>query len=337
LVCQITGEAVVRASASSGGIRHRTSEASTHNDSPWHAGELTLQREIGVAEKLDDVGRRFLRDHLIDQHRTFFSQLPFVVLGAVDQRGDVWATLRAGYPGFLSSPDPYHLNVGLGREPTDPAENGMADGQAIALLGIELHTRRRNRLNGKIRCRDDCGFCITVGQSYGNCSRYIQLRDFEFVRESSVSAKSPVVECGELDERARRLIETADTFFVASYVDRDGGARQVDVSHKGGKPGFVQIGDDGVFTIPDFAGNRFFNTLGNFLINPKAGLVFPDFETGGLLQIAGDAEVVLHSAEIGALQGAERLWRFRPRRVVYRPAALPLRCHGQTDRPSRKS
>jgi hypothetical protein len=121
------------------------------------------------------------------------------------------------------------------------------------------------------------------------------------------------------------MIQGADTLFVASYVERENGRRQVDVSHRGGKPGFVRLEADGVLTIPDFAGNLFFNTLGNFLANPKGGLVFPDFETGDLLQLTGDVEVILESPEIAAFQGAARLWRFTPRQIVYRPGALPLR------------
>jgi hypothetical protein len=120
------------------------------------------------------------------------------------------------------------------------------------------------------------------------------------------------------------MIEAADTFFVASYVDGEDG-RQVDVSHRGGKAGFVRIGDDGRLSIPDFAGNLFFATLGNFLVNPRAGLVFADFETGDVLQLTGEASVDLDSPEIAAFQGAERLWHFTPRRILYRAGALPLR------------
>ena len=90
----------------------------------------------------------------------------------------------------------------------------------------------------------------------------------------------------------------------------------------------MRVAADGTLTIPDFAGNLFFATLGNILLNGKAGLVFADFETGDLLQMTGDAEVVLSSPEIAAFQGAERLWTFRPRRVVRRrgraAAALDL-------------
>jgi predicted pyridoxine 5'-phosphate oxidase superfamily flavin-nucleotide-binding protein len=291
---------------------------------PWHAGEVALQRSVGVAEKMAAHGR-VLRDHLIEQHRAFFPQLPFILAGAVDAEGDAWATMLAGRPGFLRAPDPSRLQITARRDPGDPADAGMNDGDAVGLLGIELHTRRRNRLNGRVRRASADGFAVSVEQSFGNCPQYIQLRDFEFVRDPGTPAPEAPQRLDALDERARALIAEADTFFVASYVDRRDAGRQVDVSHRGGRPGFVRVEEDGVLTIPDFAGNRFFNTLGNLLANPKAGLLFIDFATGDLLQLSGDAEIVLESPEIAAFQGAERLWRVRPRHIVHRPGALPLR------------
>lgn len=293
--------------------------------SPWHAGELMIQRSLGVVEHMDGPGRNFVRKYLLDQHRTFFPLLPFVVVGAVDPEGEVWATIRAGAPGFLHSPDPTTLDIHAGRDPSDPAERGLEDGDAIGLLGIDLITRRRNRLNGTVRRSVPSSFSVGVVQSFGNCPRYIQNRDFAFARDPAVLSARPVLSLDALDERARAMIAAADTFFVASYVDRGDGERQVDVSHRGGNTGFVRIGGDGVLTIPDFNGNLFFNTLGNFVLNPRAGLLFFDQVTGDLLQMAGEAEVILESEEINAFRGAERLWRFTPRRVIHRPEALPLR------------
>ena len=293
--------------------------------SPWHEGEVTMQRSIGVDGRMADIGRRVIRDHLIDQHREFYPQLPFIVLGAVDAAGDVWATLRAGQPGFLQPTDEHHLHVNLLPDAADPADGGLKDADAIGLLGIELQTRRRNRLNGMVRRQQATNFDLTVQQSYGNCPQYIQLRQFSFSRDPQSFTDRPAEVLDSLNDRARAMITAADTFFVASYVDDAVKGRQVDVSHRGGKAGFVRLGADGVLTIPDFAGNLFFNTLGNLLVNPKAGLVFADFATGDLLQVTGEAEVILDSPEIAAFQGAERLWRFTPRRVIYRPDALPLR------------
>jgi uncharacterized protein len=306
------------------------SAAEKTSGSPWHAGEVAIQRSAGVAEKLAARGN-LLRDHLIDQHRQFYPQLPFIVAGAVDSEDDAWATVLAGNPGFLQSPDPHRLSITAARDPRDPANEGMNDGDAIGLLGIELHTRRRNRLNGVVRRRSPDAFDVTVQQSFGNCPQYIQLRDLAFVRDPAAPASEAPRSLDRLDERARAMIAGADTFFVASYVDRPEGRREVDVSHRGGKPGFVRLDENGVLTIPDFSGNRFFNTLGNLAANPKAGLLFVDFEAGDLLQLSGDAEVILESAEIAAFQGAERLWRFTPRRILHRPDALPMRWSFQPD------
>ncbi|WHO79109.1 pyridoxamine 5'-phosphate oxidase family protein [Rhizobium leguminosarum] len=293
--------------------------------SPWHEGELAIQRSVGVVERMDGPGRNFVRKAMPEQHRAFFPMLPFVVLGAVDAKGDVWATVRAERPGFMASPEPEILEVGLPRDPADPADAGMEDGDAIAMLGIQLETRRRNRLNGVIRRTDAKGFDVRVGQSFGNCPQYIQPRSAAFIRDPDMPTATQPLHSGQLDDRALGIVEGADTFFVASYVDRDNGERQVDVSHRGGNAGFVRVGADSVLTIPDFAGNRFFNTLGNILVNSKAGLIFVDFETGDMLQMTGNAEVLLDSPDIATFQGAERLWRFTPEEIVLRPDALPLR------------
>ncbi|MBD0701570.1 MULTISPECIES: pyridoxamine 5'-phosphate oxidase family protein [unclassified Pseudomonas] len=301
-------------------------EAAKPQSSPWHEGELTLQRSVGAVDMMTSVGQRQLaRNWMPDQHREFYAQLPFVVLGAVDRQGDVWATLRTGKPGFMSSPDPQTLQINLKPQPSDPAQEGMGEGAAIGMLGIELHTRRRNRMNGNIRRLLDHGLEISVSQAYGNCPRYINLRQYSFVREQAGDARHLVA----TDPLARRLITAADSFYIATYVERDG-ERQVDASHRGGKPGFVRMDEDGTLTIPDFSGNLFFNTLGNILLNPRAGLIFVDFKTGDLLQMTGSAQVLLDDPEIAAFQGAERLLRFKPQRVVYRQAAIPLRWKDQS-------
>lgn len=293
--------------------------------SPFHHGEIAMQTSVGVTERMAQLGQKVIRDFMPDQHRAFFAQLPFVVLGAVDEAGDVWATLFAGNPGFMHSPDPQKLSFEVAPDPRDPAAAGFHDGSAIGLLGIELHTRRRNRINGRLHIDDAGRFVVKVEHTFGNCPQYIRLRDWHMVRDpydhpavASPHALNPA------DPRVRDAISRADTFFVASYCDDDAG-RHVDVSHRGGKPGFVRINADGSLTIPDFAGNLHFNTLGNFLVNPRAGLVFPDFETGALLHLTGEAEVILDSPEIATFEGAERLWTFHPRRAVLRKEALPLR------------
>lgn len=291
--------------------------------STWHVGEQQLQAQLGVADKMQAIGQRVIRDFMPEQHRDFYGQLPFIVLGSVDPSGDAWATFLEGRPGFLASPSPTLLDMRAHAAPDDPAAVGMAAGAAAGLLGIEMHTRRRNRMNGVLTPLAD-GWRVQVEQSFGNCPRYIQLRDYSFAREPAELQTGQTEFLAALDTPARALIGQADAFFVATYADVEA-RRQVDVSHRGGKAGFVRVDAEGVLTVPDFNGNLFFSTLGNMVLNGRAGLLFVDYATGDVLQMTGRAEVILDASETAAFEGAERLWTFRPQRIVRRRAALALR------------
>ncbi len=291
-----------------------------HRPSPWHAGEVALQEKVGVAQRMEAFGQKVIRDYMPDQHRIFYRQLPFMVAASVDAQGRPWATLLEGPEGFVSSPDPRQLMIDAQLPADDPATPGLAAGQAVGLLGIELHTRRRNRINGQIRQAAGGQLLVAVEQSFGNCPQYIQLRDYTRVDEPAQGR----FDASTLDTKAISLIQTADTFFVASYVEHGYGQRSVDASHRGGRPGFVKV-EGNRLTIPDYAGNLHFNTLGNLLVNPQAGLLFIDFSNGNVLQLHGHAEVLLDSPDIQAFDGAERLWTLAVEQVVWRPAAVSLR------------
>lgn len=288
--------------------------------SPWHAGEKQLQQQVGVAERMEVLGQKVIRDHMPDQHRSFYQQLPFIVAGAVDPSGVPWATLIEGAPGFIGSPDPQQLLIAANLPDDDPATPGLAAGQGIGLLGIELHSRRRNRLNGLISEASAGQLAVQVEQSFGNCPQYIQLREYSRVDEPAQAR----IDATALDAHTTAMIETADTLFVASYVVHEDGQRSVDVSHRGGRPGFVRV-EGNRLTIPDYAGNLFFNTLGNLQVNPVAGLLFVDFASGTLLQVSGRAQVLLDSPLLSSFEGAERLWTVDVQQVVLRPAAVSLR------------
>lgn len=153
-----------------------------------------------------------------------------------------------------------------------------------------------------------------VDQTFGNCPQYIQTREFEFESDpASVVDRRPVRGLNRLDERAAKIITHADHFFIATHFSEGNGAASygADVSHRGGKPGFVRIDDDQTLTFPDYRGNYHFNTLGNILLNPRAGLLFIDFEKGDLLFLTCSAEIIWDSEERRAFDGAEQLVRFR--------------------------
>ena len=299
-----------------------------HQDSPFHAGERLAQHRAGKAAQLEALGRRLVRAEMPEQHRLFFAQLPFVVLGGLDARGVPAATMVTGTPGFAHALDPRRLRIDALPSEQDPLAGAFETGTDIGLLGIELPTRRRNRMNGVVIERDADGITIEVRQSFGNCPRYIQQRElFDETEEDRAWDLGAVAESDRLDQAAVDLIQRADTLFIASFhldptQPSNGGA---DVSHRGGNPGFVRVDDDGNLLLPDFNGNAYFNTIGNLLQNPRAGVLFPDFDTGTLLHVAVRAEVIWDGPEVDAYAGAERVVCMTVERVLRRPGALPWR------------
>ncbi|MGE8498884.1 MAG: pyridoxamine 5'-phosphate oxidase family protein [Pseudomonas sp.] len=294
-----------------------------HRQSPWHAGERMLQQRVGASDRMEAVGQKVVRNYMPDQHREFYQQLPFMVAGAVDLDGQPWATLIEGANGFITSPDPRELVLAAALDPQDPATPGLQANDAIGLLGIELHTRRRNRMNGLIRAASAEHLEIVVEHSFGNCPQYIQHRTYTRAPEP-LGGKPARLDFTALDPRTTEMIRNADTFFIASYVEHDDGSRSVDASHRGGRPGFIKV-EGNRLTIPDYAGNLHFNTLGNLQLIPQAGLLFIDFTTGDVLQITGRTELILDSPMIAAFEGAERLWTLDVEQVVLRPAGVSLR------------
>ncbi|NJR17493.1 MAG: flavin-nucleotide-binding protein [Calothrix sp. CSU_2_0] len=298
----------------------------SRSESPFHAGELAIQARLGAQERIDKQGRRVIREYLPDQFRHFFTQLPYVIVGTVDGAGNPWASILVGEPGFLSSQSDRIFKVTAKPLFGDPLITTLANRIDIGFLGIELHTRRRNRLNGTVTATHADGFDVEVGQSFGNCPQYIQARMFE-LGEYHPTIPKPVYQVKALGEVEQGMIAEADTFFITTAYQEEsaGAARGVDVSHRGGKSGFVRIDDEQTLTVPDFSGNSHFNTFGNLELNPHAGLLFVDFDRGNLLYLTGTAEVIWEGDEIIAYEGAERLLRFRLNYGYRVEGSLPLR------------
>lgn len=287
-----------------------------------------MQARVGVREKMAGVGARAIRDYMPEQHRAFFSQLPLLVVGTVDAAGQPWASVVANPPGFIASPHPRALIVRARPLAFSPLRETLIPGSPIAFLGIEPHTRRRNRMNGIIENAAETGFSARVQQSFGNCTKHIRPRRPEYMHGGGEGGNRAFRSAG-LNAAGRKLIREADTFFIATAYHlgkhAGGSACGVDVSHRGGKPGFVHVGRDDTLTVPDFAGNFFFNTLGNLTVNPRAGLLFIDFETGSLLYLAVDAKILWDGAEVTMFDNAERLLRFRVREMRLVERSLPIR------------
>jgi uncharacterized protein len=213
------------------------------------------------------------------------------------------------------SPDDATLRIKALPDDDDPAVPWLKPGAPIGVLGIDLATRRRKRANGVVAVVDGA-LTVAVKESFGNCPQYIHVRD---ITARTVAAHATEALSG-LDQPARDAIAVADTLFVAT----SGAGESVDISHRAGDAGFVRV-DGETLTIPDYRGNRYFNTLGNMMLDPRAALLFPDFVSGDLLQLQGRTEIMWGVPDAEHLPGAERLWRLHVTRGWRRRGVLPLR------------
>jgi hypothetical protein len=176
-------------------------------------------------------------------------------------------------------------------------------------------------VNGVVEILAPGELTVGVRQSFGNCPRYIQARSVSHAE--AAGPPGPPRRRDRLNGELAALVGSADTFYLASAAQ--GPAGGADVSHRGGRPGFVVVESDRVLTVPDYAGNFYFNTIGNLLVQPRAGLLFLDFDRGDAVQITARAEIVWEGPEVEDLPGAERLVRFTIQEVIHLAGVVPLR------------
>ncbi|MFI5168840.1 MAG: pyridoxamine 5'-phosphate oxidase family protein [Vicinamibacterales bacterium] len=253
----------------------------------FHAGEIEVQTRLGVREDAERVGD-IIASEIPAAFRPLLRGQRMAVAASLDERGRPWASLLTGPAGFVQATGDRLLRLALLPSPDDPLTANLRARSELGLLVIDPGTRRRLRFNGRGLLLPD-GVFLLVDEVYGNCPKYIQKR-----RLSGENAVYPVTRrhSTSLDGRTRALVAGADTFFIAS-AHSGGGA---DASHRGGRPGFVRVLDETTLEFPDYPGNNMYNTLGNLLGHPRAGLLFVDFETGDTVQLTGRADVLWEPA-----------------------------------------
>lgn len=284
---------------------------------PFHPGERAIQETTGERD-VALLNGQLIADRVPAAAKLFVDQQRYCVLGWSSPDGELWAAFLAGPQGFASTDeDRQNLYLRLGEDLGALARispfTDMREGDYLGTLFIELATRRRLRVNGRVARFVDGEITVAVDQAHPLCPKYIQRRRLED-RESG-PATMEIREGETLSEDLIAWVTGADTFFVAS-AHPDGSA---DVSHRGGRPGFVRL-QGGVLRIPDYPGNSMFNTLGNLALNPRAGLTFFDFRANRQLQMTGDVRLDLEAgAPAGETGGTGRWWEFMPRRWVVSP------------------
>jgi len=286
-------------------------------EGPFHAGERTLHARIGASDAVLAWGSTAIRDHMPAQHQQFFAELGWVVVGGLDASGQPWATAWHGEPGCLQPTSATRLRIGAQAVAGDPLAGCWPVGAPLALLGITPHNGRRNRMNGRVAATHAGGLDVAVLQSFGNCPKHIVRRLWQPAGAGAGAA--PLLLGAQLPQAVCGVLCRTDTVFLASASSRASQAGQagavgegVDVSHRGGAPGFLRVHEARgatVIELPDYAGNRLFNTLGNVLTQARVGLLVMSPDSGDLLWLACWAELIDEPACTATFAGAQRVLR----------------------------
>eukprot|EP00897_Mesotaenium_endlicherianum_P008659 jgi/Mesen1/7821/ME000415S07020 len=301
----------------------------------FHEGELAVQRRVGVMDQAASL-QGMVQPYFKPGQPEFIGSRTEAFVSSVDPAtGRVWASAVFGAPGFMRADTRASLRVvGGAVHPSDPlSKNSAAESAPLGFLFIELTTRRRNRMNGLSRPQlaPPGGLHVAVIEAYGNCPKYIQRRVIESV--------DPAQELGDHSQHLpqpqmqpsvsfsqQKLIAESDFFVIGSLSSN---SRDADISHRGGRPGFVRVASPTQLWFPDYAGNNLFMTLGNLAVNPSAGLLFVDWQKRSTLQLSGSARLFFPEDLQGlgllhAFEGASRAVRFDIEQVLETPSAVPF-------------
>jgi predicted pyridoxine 5'-phosphate oxidase superfamily flavin-nucleotide-binding protein len=295
---------------------------------PWHEGEEKMHKLTKV-EKQENPNSPYLTPGAAQM----LQRAPLLAVGTVDDQGRPWAAVWGGEAPLAQTVAESIIGIRtMVDSKTDPVVDllygGNDDGEVVKEQGagrmisgltIDLERRRRVKLCGrmvagavgKLGPENDQETPISIGQvqlvvkieqSLNNCPKYLNCkRIYPVLPKPLLISDSP-----RLLQQARGLIAKADTFFIAS-CDHD---KDMDMNIRGGPPGFVRVQSDdesrSVLVWPEYSGNNLYQTLGNLQTSPKAGLVFPDFETGNVLYVTGDTEILI-GKEAGAVLPRSRL------------------------------
>lgn len=287
-------------------------------NSIYHSGELKVQTLVGANNAAVRMSRTIL-PVIAHVFVAFVESQPMVILGSVDVHGMVWASILCSKPGFMKVVDEQTLGIDAWPDESDPLRGNLREGSEIGLLVIDFSTHRRLRINGSVVTGPD-GFSVRTRQVYSNCPRYIQSRELELPNDISLSPRR-TRQAASLSEELQQWIRRADTFFLASFHPIGG----ADASHRGGFPGFVQVVDERTLIWPDYNGNGMFNSLGNIIENPNAGMLFLDFKLGGIIQLSGTASILWDKERALPFPGAERIIEFKILKVIETENATALR------------
>lgn len=277
------------------------------SDGPFHEGELDIQERTGERD-IAMMNSVAVKSEILGGALNFIDRQPLIVVASEDSTGDLWASMLFGKPGFMHAPSTRELHIDLTQSvgiEGDPLLTNISDEPRVGTLLIELDTRRRLKINGRVSTHTEEQLLIAVEESFPLCPKYIQRRKVRLPDDKNAIVTTSLARGTTLGAEEIALIKNSDTMFAATSNPEG----NLDISHRGGKQGFVSVVDGKQLRVPDFPGNSMFNSFGNLQLNEKTGVIILDFAARQSLQISGRAAVLLDQEDPnGETGGTNRFW-----------------------------
>ncbi|CAD6890305.1 unnamed protein product [Tilletia caries] len=343
--------------------------------STWHPGSLIAQANLSWVDAVPPPVYIF-NDGIDDHYSKFFSELEFVPLTTLDSQNRPWVSILGGNDGRRGFAGP--VGVSVRREKEDVLEAGMTmrihvpegaplnrnfdqgatssssaggilrhtTGQPlVAGVGVMLHNRRRNKLNGFVQgfehlSESEAKLTLGIDSTHGNCPKYINLRQLQSIPDPPASTLDAFefLASKALPPSALEIIQQADVVFLGTrHTPRprsdpafanqseallgyrsDGDDARLCCNHRGGRPGFLRTYFDEekgqtCIVLPDYSGNRFMESIGNMVTDPVAALAIPRFSFAGegrgmdVLHITGSTETLFGDAAKKEIRGLNQV------------------------------
>jgi uncharacterized protein len=298
-----------------------------------HDGELKVQRRRQVPPQLSASVAQAIHDEMPRQLVQFYRGLSFLPLGVIDAEGRPWATVLCNPD--ISAPTSERLQVRARVNADDPFIKAVTSTNPgpFAGVAIDFTNRMRVKLAGVVEAaaidaEQTLTLTLRANEHMGNCPKYITVRQLRATRRSPRTTALGRA----LSDQAKAVLHQASTAFIATrHVDRDPRETDMGFNHRGGPPGFLKTFDDHRGThlvLPDYSGNRFYQSLGNVETDPVLGVAVPDFATGALVQVTGRAQNLFDAEAAEVMPGTSLVTVITIDEAFFTSGALDLELIG---------
>ncbi len=258
----------------------------------YHDGQLQVQTEANtrpVAEALRNW---------VGPVVEFCETADMIVLATpAEQPGDVRFLVASGAAPIVEIVGPAAALVRLDEDATR-----LLDGEtSCGGLAISMATARRARLNGTLSPVDD-SLLLEPAEAFTNCRKYVAPSEALSFEPHVGPARRTIVALE--DPWLAGVVARAETSFLGTISPTGG----VDVSHRGGEPGFLEF-DASAATLAwdEYVGDGMFKSAGNVRAGGRFTLLVLDLASGDAAELHGTAGYeTLRTAKQARTEGLEQ-------------------------------